>query len=153
MPTINYVEIVTNAKRAARDYLRSEKVQALLGYIAGVEREISDSNRRVENAKHALAVQEYNFRIAEQFQNPDIEEIRSNLEKSREDLAKYVARESEFVAVREAKIAEYNTKIENWKNGTSKVDLERMNTMALAMVREKIGKDFNMGLYEAANNN
>jgi hypothetical protein len=149
MTTVNYKALIKSAKQAARDVLRTEKVNALLGYISNVEAKITQSNERVERAAKQLAREEYDLRIATEFEHPDLADITKNVEESRKRFAEYKSNEEKEVTALNEKIAEYNTKIENWHNGTSKVDLDRLNTMAEAMVREKVGVDFNMGLYTA----
>lgn len=153
MTSINYVELNKSAKNAARDVLRTEKVQALIGYKTTVDAKIVDLNASVERAAKNLAREEYELRIATQFESPDLADITKRVEEARESHAKFVANVNKAIEEHNAKLAEYDAKIENWNNGTSKVDTDRMNEMALKFVKDKIGADFNMGLYEAANTN
>lgn len=150
MTSINYVELVTSAKTAARDVLRTEKVQALLGYISSVEANISNVKEGIEYATKQLARYEYDFRIAEHFESPDLEEQTKTINEQRESHVKFVEEAQKQIAEYETKVAGYNTKIENWHNGTSKVDAERMNDLAIKFVKDKVGSDFNAGLYAAA---
>ena len=150
MTQINYVEFIKTAKNAARDVLRTEKVQALLGYISNVEQNIADVKARIERNNLELSREEYELRIATQFESPDLESKTKFVESQRTAYAERNVELEKEITEHEAKITEYKTKIENWHNGTSKVDADRMNEMAIKFVKEKVGTDFNMGLYEQA---
>lgn len=148
MTSINYKALIKTAKAAARDVLRTEKVQALLGYIANVEAKIEHVKESIARADKDLARAEYNLRIATHFESPDLSDETKSTEDARERHAKFVESANKEIAEYTAKIEEYNTKIENWHNGTSKVDADRMNEMAIKFVKDKVGTDFNMGLYK-----
>ncbi len=150
MTTVNYSALIKSAKNAARDVLRTEKVQALLGFIANVETKIAHVKESITRADKNLARSEYELRIATHFESPDLEDITKNTEDARASHAKFVESANKEIADHEAKIEEYKTKIENWHNGTSKVDADRMNEMAIKFVKDKVGTDFNMGIYEDA---
>lgn len=151
MPTqINYIALIKSAKRAARDVLRTEKVEALLGYISSQEANIKNSEKRIEEINLDLERSEYELRIATQFASPDLEAITKRVENAREQAAKAVETCNESIAACKEKIAEYNTKIENWHNGTSKVDADRQASMALSFVQDKLGASFVRGEYDAA---
>lgn len=149
MTQVNYKAIVTSAKKAARDVLRAEKVEALVGWIAGMTNRIAELNASVEADAKILAMAEYDLRVATEFNHPRLEEITKRTEEVATRHAEFKASVAESIKECEAKIEEYNTKIENWNNGTSKVDKDRLTALALEMVKNKIGADFNMGLYEA----
>jgi hypothetical protein len=150
MTQVNYVALIKSAKVASRDILRTEKVNALLGYISNVEAKITELKASVERNAKSLARSEYELRIATHFESPDLAEITKDVEGNRKDNADFVANVEKAIAEHNAKIAEYNDKIAKWHSGESKVDLERLNSLAEGMVREKIGTDFNMGLYKTA---
>lgn len=150
MTSINYVEFIKAAKNAARDVLRTEKVNALLGFIANVNVKINNLKESLARAEKNLARSEYDFRIATHFESPDLADLTKSIEESRTSHAKYAENVAKEIADCEKKIEEYNTKIENWHNGTSKVDLDRMNEMAIKFVKDKVGSDFNAGAYKAA---
>ena len=156
MNLINYKDLVVSAKKAAKDVLRAEKVQNLLGYIANVNESINFQKKAIERHEKELARDEYALRIATQFESPDLETITKTTEEARTYHSERITSITKEITELEAKVEEYNTKIEKWNNGTSetKLSLDLINSMAATFVKNKIGNDFNLGLYtEAAKEN
>lgn len=148
MTNINYSNLVTTSRLAARDVLRSEKVSALLGYIRNVNAKISDLRLCIEQANHYLSLDEYEFNVKAQFNHPDLARLTEVIEAKRKKTAEQIEDLEKNIKDQEAKIAEYNTKIENWQTDVSKVDYDAMCALALSMIQERVGSEFNKGVYD-----
>lgn len=172
----NYQTLVKSARNAARDVLRSEKVSALIGYIRNqkakitvIETTIERANERnaklITGLEKAIEVVKYETRIAEETNHPEFETIKemndeklemlnSDLEAQKKVDAEQAERlQKELEATTEAvneKVTEYEEKIEKWNTGESKVDYERMTSMAIDLVRQRVGASFTQGDYDAA---
>lgn len=174
MQTINYESFVKSARAAARDILRSRKVSALLGYIRTQKAKIKAvvKGREDLEKRHAETLAEsaktvertaYQLRLAEETNNPDLENIKGTYEETKKEhdafvaeqevsnkreLEDYDARGKETTKAAEEKIAEYHEKIENWQNGTSKVDFTEMVALAESMMQSRVVDAFNEGEYD-----
>lgn len=174
MQTINYKSVITSARAAARDILRTEKVSALLGYIRNQKAKIKQAKTRrdeiVKRHEEAVKAQEatvaqaaYNLKLATDTGNPEVETFQKAYDKAvaRKDefLAKaeisnareledYDAQAAETVKAAEEKIAEYEGKITAWQDGTSKVCFEDMVALANSLVRGRVTDAFNEGEYD-----
>ena len=150
MSSINYKEVVTQARHAARDVLRTRKVNALLGYIRNVNAKIKSIKASVEQDAKILATQEYDLRIATEFENPNLESMQKSVAKTKERHEEFAEAQAKEVKACEDKNAEYEEKIENWNTGKSKVSYDEMCSIALGMVQTRIGETFSQGEYDDA---
>lgn len=176
MQNPNYTKLVKEARAAARDILRSEKVSALLGYLRNVEAKIKhivngrtaledNAKKTLEVAAHELAKAEHRLAVATSTSDPDVDKITKATEAARKsyaDLEVSVAKNlkrsledyDDSAAPRtkelEEKVKEYTDKIAKWNSGESKVCYADMETIALRLIRDKVATDFNMNIYEGA---
>ena len=170
----NFKTLSTSAKLAARDYLRAEKVTALTGYIATVEakieaiakgrEKITDYHKQEQEYEtKKLARAKHTFDVATSTENPDLDTLKKNYDemkerfsefekaaavRNRRELEDYDTRAELDKEAYEAKIAEYEEKIEAWETGKSKVDKQRMYTMALDIIKSRVSASFSQGDYD-----
>ena len=172
----NFKNLIKTARSASRDILRAEKVSALLGYIQNQEARLTQrsedrktleekAEKTLATATKVLARSEYTLRVAQDTSNPDLEDIDKDTVKARETFETFkknnkasitaTLKEHDEYTVEvkkevDEKVAEYNGKIEAWNNGESKVSGDRMKSMALEMIKDRVGQSFVQGQYDDA---
>lgn len=172
----NYTAIITSARAAARDILRTEKVSALLGFIRNQKAKISSLKKSRESivtrfeksiAKSEATVERaaYNLKLAQDTNNPDVADFKTSYENAEARHNDYVGeatvrhtRDLEDFDVEaaittkavEEKIAEYEAKIADWDNGKSKVDFAEMVSLANSLAAGRVKEAFNAGEYDNA---
>ena len=145
----SYTDLVAEAKKRARDVLRAEKIAKWLSRKAALENTIKTATENLAKSagyyeqESAVALFEANHLHED---HPARADRIAAAQKLADENTKYVdemkERETKYLTDLDKELSEVNKAITEWTDGTRKVDLDRLNTLANEFVKEAVKDDF-----------
>jgi len=148
---MEYSKTSVEAKKAARDIQRTKQILNIQTEIKKLQDRVEYFNNLNQNVEKTILRAEYNIKMAETTENPDLEDIKkkeneciknetSNLDYCKENIDKL----NEEIEAKNKEIAEV-------QDGTFKVNFERMNELAKTLIEKNVTNKFVNEEYKETN--
>lgn len=150
---LNYTLLVKQAKIAARDTLRAEKISKILTYISNTQKEIQYEEREIEKLKQNIELSKYELKIAQNFSHPLLEKLEKDHITIVNNISNRIKTHENRIELLTKEIESNNDEIKKWENGTNLVCINRLTELTEKFIQNRVGSEFNRGAYENAVNN
>jgi len=149
-PNNTYTELLTSAKKVARDIARARWIANLSQDRKHFENNIEDQNARLDRQRKDLEKAEFNAKHAEEIGDPEAPELRERAQHKAEQVAEVEEEVAFYTKKNQREIDSINKEIEEVAEGTRKVNYDKMADRAKELVTEHYKAQFVNQEFEAA---
>lgn len=130
------------AKYAAREHLRLEKAVDLLDKIRNLKVGINNTQDIIKKNEHKIAMLDFEVRIAQEQNNPDLEKITKDTAELKEILQKSNKTCAEAIAMNEKSIKERQEELFKLEKGETKMPYEKIAELATCLAKKRIETEY-----------